>query len=110
MTPRRAPPARPAPLARLHDPLVTPETVAAAPELAVLALLDHALDVTRLALLAAQPSLVGEPPPWRVTTELRAATRVLRAALALERAAAAYRRAVLAALHDGPASDNDVPC
>lgn len=109
MTLRRAPPACPAPPAHLHEPLVTPETVAAAPELAILALLDHALDVTRLALLAAQPSLVGEPPPWRVTAELRAATRVLRAALALERAADAYRRTVLAALRDEPSDDTDVP-
>ena len=109
MTLRRAPPARPAALAHVQEPLVTPVTVAAAPELAVLALLDHALDATRLALLAAQPSLIGEPPPWRVTTELRAATRVLRATLALERAVADYRRAVFAVLHDDPGDDPDVP-
>jgi hypothetical protein len=40
-------------------PLVTPEEIAAAPELAVLAILAHAADVARCALFASYPELLS---------------------------------------------------
>ena len=88
---------------------ITPETFAAAPELAVLALLDETLRVTRGALLAAQPALVGEPPPWRVSLDLIAAQRLLRDAAKLERSIVRYRHHVLRVLHDAPDRDDDLP-
>ena len=92
-----------------RDPRVTPETLVGAPELAVLALLDESRRIACLALLAAQPALVGEPPSWRVTPELLAAARLLRDATKLERSIARYRRCVLQALHDEPERDDDPP-
>ena len=64
---------------------ITPEIVAAAPELAVLALLDETLRVTRDALLAAQPGLarLDQPIVW-------------------------YRECVLRILHDAPERDDDL--
>jgi hypothetical protein len=87
---------------------VNPETLVGAPELAVLALLDESLRIAALALVAAQPALVGEPPSWRITPELKAAARVLRDASKLEEAIARYRRCVVLALHDEPDND-DLP-
>jgi hypothetical protein len=89
--------------------LVTPETLVGAPELAVLALLDDSLRVARLALLAAQPALVGEPPSWRVTPELIAAAQLLRDAATLERSIARYRRCAMQVLHDEPERDDETP-
>ena len=88
---------------------VTPETIGAAPELAVLALLDESLRIAALSLVAAQPALVGEPPSWRVTSELIAAARLLRDARKLERSIARYRRCVLQVLRDEPERDDDLP-
>jgi hypothetical protein len=88
---------------------VTPETLGGAPELAVLALLDENLRIAALSLLAAQPALVGEPPSWRVTSELIAAARLLRDARKLERSIARYRRCVLQMLRDEPERDDDLP-
>ena len=89
--------------------LITPETLAAAPELAVLALLDETLRVTRDALLAAQPALLGEPPAWRVDVDLSAARRLLQDAARLERSIVRYRQCVLRILHDAPERDDDLP-
>jgi hypothetical protein len=86
---------------------ITPEMIAAAPELAVLALLDEALRVTRDALLAAQPSLVGEPPAWRVDPELVAARRLLRDVATIERSVAHYWQGVLRRLDDTADRDDD---
>jgi hypothetical protein len=88
---------------------ITPETFAAAPEFAVLALLDETLRVTRDALLAAQPSLIGQPPPWRVDRELVAARSLLRDAAKLERAIVHYRECVLRALRDSADRYDDLP-
>ena len=97
---------------RLSTPVlqrhVTPETLAAAPELAVLALLDETLRITADALLAAQPALIGDPPTWRVTVELIAARRLLRDATRLGAAIADYRRIVVQMLDDAPGND-DLP-
>lgn len=91
------------------EPQVTPETLAGAPELAVLAVLDENLRIAALALLAAQPALVGEPPSWRVTPELSAAARLVRDATKLEQSIARYRRCVLQVLHDEPDRDDELP-
>lgn len=88
---------------------ITPETFAAAPELAVLALLDETLRITRNALLAAQPALIGEPPAWRVDVDLIAARRLLQDAAKLEQSIVRYRRCVLRVLHDTPDRDDDPP-
>ena len=88
---------------------ITPEILAAAPELAVLALLDETLRVTRDALLAAQPGLVGEPPAWRVDVDLSAARRLLQDAARLEQSIVCYRECVLRILHDAPERDDDLP-
>ena len=107
MSRRRGAAPRATPVAR-DEPHITPETLAAAPELAVLALLEETLRITGHALLAAQPALIGEPPPWRVSAELLAATRLLRDASRLARAVANYRRCVLHVLRDEPDYD-DLP-
>lgn len=92
-------------------PNLTPETLARAPELALLAILDSTLRIVALALLAAQPALVGDPPSWRVTPELLAARPVLRHARTLERAIDGYRRCVVRTLHDrhDAVPDDDLP-
>jgi hypothetical protein len=88
---------------------ITPEAFAAAPELAVLALLAETLRVTGGALLAAQPALVGEPPAWRVAPDLLAARRLLRDAARLERSIVRYRELVLRLIHDAPEPNDDLP-
>jgi len=102
MTTRRAGPTS----TRCHERNVTPVDLILAPELAVLAVLDHALSITADAMLAAQPALLGEPPPWRVAPDLLAARRLLRCATRLARATAHYRRCVLPAA-DAHQTDDD---
>ena len=101
-------PAHPAPVASSLC-RITPETLAAAPELAVLALLAETLHVTRDALLAAQPALVGEPPAWRVDVDLIAARHLLQDAAKLEHSIVRYRQCLLRVLHDAPDHDDDPP-
>ena len=103
---RRLVPSRTPPCPSSDEPPITPLTLAQAPELAVLTLLDETLRIAGYALLAAQPALVGDPPSWRVTAELLAAKRLLRDATRLASAVAHYRRSVLLALHH--ASHNDL--
>ncbi len=81
----------------------------AAPELVLLALLAETLRVARHALLAAQPALAGEPPAWRVESDLVAARRLLRDAATLERSIVRYRELVLQRVHDAPEPDDDLP-
>ncbi len=88
---------------------ITPETFAAAPELAVIALLDETLRVTRQAIVAAQPALVGEPPAWRVDPDLISARRLLRDVTKLERSIVHYRRGVLRVLYDAAERIDDLP-
>lgn len=83
---------------------VTVPDVVRAPELAILALLDQALRISAEALLAAQPALLGEPPSWRVASELLAARRLLLCASRLSRAIVNYRSCVL---HAPDAEDRD---
>ncbi|MCC7386899.1 MAG: hypothetical protein IT384_33995 [Deltaproteobacteria bacterium] len=86
------------------DTPVTPEDLAAAPELAVVILLEHAIAVTADALLAAHPALIGEPPAWRVTKDLIAARHLLRAASRLARTIVLYRDCVLPLVRDRPSN------
>jgi len=92
---------------RRHELNVTPTDLLLAPELAVLALLDQALRIAAEALLAAQPALLGEPPPWRVTPDLLAARRFLQCATRLARATAHYRRCVLPPTDTDRCDDDD---
>jgi hypothetical protein len=100
-------PSRTSPCPSFDEPPITPLTLAEAPELALLALLDETLRIAGHALLAAQPALVGDPPAWRVTPELLAAKRLLRDATRLAAAIAHYRRSVLLALHHASDIDRD---
>ena len=86
---------------------VTVPDVVRAPELAVLALLDQALRISAEALLAAQPALLGEPPSWRVTSELLAARRLLLCGARLARALLNYRSCVLHAPDAEDRGDHD---
>ena len=108
MTRRRAASSQASPTTVSDEPHITPETLAGAPELAVIAILEETLRITGDALLAAQPALLGEPPPWRVTADLIAARRLLRHAATLGRAVADYRHCVLQQLHDEP-DDDELP-
>ena len=76
-----------------------------APELAVVALVDHALDTLRLALLAEHPLLdddlaAPDDPPVQ-----RRARAVLDHAARLRRALDAYRREVRRVLRELPGDD-----
>lgn len=94
-------PARLSPLA--------PKLLAAAPELAALALLDRALAVAVRALLAEHPTLALLPEPGRVEATTVARARQLLAAIRpLRRAVACYRLAVRKSLLPHPA-DDDLP-
>lgn len=74
-----------------------PEALDLAPELAILAALDHTLELALHALVAAHPQL-GDPecPAWArdPAPAHHAAQRIVHAAPALTEALDAYRRAV----------------
>jgi hypothetical protein len=75
----------------------TPAELDEAPELAMLAALDHTLEIALRALVAAHPQLGdSECPAWvRQTSAARdAADRILEASRPLAHAIDAYRRAV----------------
>jgi hypothetical protein len=90
-----------------RDLCVTLPHIVVAPELAVLAALDQTLRFSAAAMLAAQPALLGDPPPWRLEPELLAARRLLDCATRLARAIARYRRCVLPAAEDANDGDHD---
>jgi hypothetical protein len=52
------------PVLGAESPL-NPSDLAAAPELALISTVEHVLELMTLALIAAHPDLVGEPPLWR---------------------------------------------
>jgi hypothetical protein len=92
-----------------NPPRLLPQIIRAAPELAVLALLDDAARTALVALLAQHPTLADlggprEPPTLRRARRLAAATSALRDAL--DR----YREGVMGDLADVPDSpDDDLP-
>ena len=69
--------------------------LAAAPELATLAVLDHALAVCVTTLLAEHPTLGHELRPEPEPPSLREARRLIAATHRFRRAIARYRNAVL---------------
>lgn len=86
-------------------PWPTPPELAENPELAVLALLDAALDLAVSALLALYPELADpERPYWirRPSPDLDRAATLTRRAHALQDAIAAYRRTLPPATDDLP--------
>ena len=91
----------------------TPETLMRAPHLAVLDVIDSALDTASWALFADYPGLMGEPHPWKPEpADDIAARRLLGQIAAFSRALARYRRAIAPLLEPEPAataSDDDVP-
>jgi hypothetical protein len=86
---------------------LSPRYLAAAPELAVLAMLDRALMIAVQVLIAEHPTLAAHPaPPDHDPPSLREARRLVRAARTLRRGLARYRLAVRAALL-APDSETD---
>ena len=88
-------------------PPLCPAHLAAAPELAALSIVEHALHSTLLALLAAHPSLDDFAEPHEPPS-LRLARRLVSATANLERVLALYRAAVYDAFLPLPVSD-DLP-
>lgn len=100
--------------ARIHPPTPTsrptPRDLVAAPELAVLAALQHILELSTFALLAMHPDLESEPSYLRPpNSHAVLADQVIRLATRLENATARYYDAVLADLRRPDARDDDIP-
>lgn len=93
----------------LADPNPTPDKLVDAPELAVFAILEHTLRIAGLALLAAQPAILGEPPAWRLTPDVLAAKRVLRRVRHLENAIDRYQQLVRQSVDEDDADDDHTP-
>ena len=90
-----------------HRQSLEPRLLAAAPELAALALLDAALTVCATALLAAHPTLGHELRLDPAAPSLRAAGRLLASIDRLQHAVTRYRDAVLDALAPPDADRQD---
>lgn len=88
--------------------LVDPRLLAQAPELAALALLDAALELSVRALLAEHPTLELDEPRLEPLS-LRCAQRVLTAVYPLQRAVHRYREVVIAATRVTTKEDDDLP-
>lgn len=89
---RRSPPD-----SRALDPVPTPDDLDRAPELAILAALDHTLELATAALVCAHPELCDpERPYWlgSPTRSLTLAKTLVRRTHGLKRAIRAYRRAL----------------
>lgn len=78
----------------------TPPEIGRAPEVALLAVLDHALDVAAAAIVAAHPNILDDEPFYRRLDrpEMKAADQILTRARRLRDALDRYRCAI-AALH-----------
>lgn len=76
----------------------TPPEIDHAPEVALLAVLDHALDIAAAAVVAAHPNLLDDEPFYRQLgrPEMKAADAILTRARRLRDALNRYRRAVAA--------------
>lgn len=88
----------------------TPPEIDRAPEVALLAVLDHALDVVATAIVAAHPNLLDDEPFYRHLDrpELKAADAILTRARRLRDALHRYRR-VIAALHASAETTPEAP-
>ena len=96
------------PLSAREAIFVDPRLLAQAPELAALALLDVALELSVRALLAEHPTLELKEPPLEPLS-LRRAQRVLSAVFPLQRAVHRYRDVVVAATRATTKADDDLP-
>ncbi len=89
----------------------TPVDYIVAPELAALTIVDHAIDVAILGLIAAHPSLVDEAAPYWVrdgdSRPIRLGRALRSRAAKLQRQLRQYRDAVLAEAED--LYDQDLP-
>ncbi len=82
--------------------LACPQELAAAPELAVLALLDNTLQQTIFALFAAHPELVDNHTfelSWSAGPDLWLADAIYNQAVALQHSIGRYQEALTAARH-----------
>jgi len=89
---RRDPPA-----SRALDRIPTPDDLADSPELAILAALDHTLELAASALACAHPELLDPERPYWLGPPTRAVTvaqTLVRRTRGLQRALRAYREAV----------------
>jgi hypothetical protein len=104
---RRSPPQ-----SRALDRVPTPDDLERAPELAILAALDHTLELATAALVCAHPELRDpERPYWLAspTRSLALATSLLRRTHGLQRALHAYRRALEIRRRHENSTDLDAP-
>jgi hypothetical protein len=87
-----------------------PPEIEHAPEVALLAVIDHALDILAAAVVAAHPNLTDDEPFYRQLhrPEVKAADAILTHARRLRVALGRYRRAI-AALHAETVSDQSSP-
>jgi len=94
------------------DPTPTPDDLECAPELAILAALDHTLELAIAALVCAHPELRDpERPYWlgSPTHSLTLAKTLVRRTHALQRAIRAYRRALeMRRRHENPTELDDL--
>ena len=95
------------PLRTRRAPLVQPELLAQAPELAALGLLDVALAISARALLAEHPTLAEFGNPALEPATLLRARRVLARIEPLQRALRHYRAAVIALARAAAETDDD---
>lgn len=96
------------PLSAREAIFVDPRLLAQAPELAALALLDVALELSVRALLAEHPTLELKEPGLEPLS-LRLAQRLLATVYPLQRAVHRYRAAVVAATRVTTKEDDDLP-
>lgn len=96
------------PLSAREAIFVDPRLLAQAPELAALALLDVALEISVRALLAEHPTLELKEPQLEPLS-LRHAQRVLSAVYPLQRAVRRYCDAVVAAVRATTKEHDDLP-
>jgi hypothetical protein len=90
--------------------LPTPQELIAAPELAVLASLEHAIELTSRMLVAAHPELIGERSHLHpLDLQATFAQRLLHLAMLLTNATTRYQAAVFAALHEPDSVHDDIP-
>jgi hypothetical protein len=88
----------------------TPPEIERAPEVALLAALDHALDIAAAAVVAAHPNLLDDEPAYRHLDrpEMKAADAILTRARRLRDALDRYRRAI-ALLHANVDPEREPP-
>ena len=108
MAPSRCNRAMASPLSAREAIFVDPRLLAQAPELAALALLDVALELSVRALLAEHPTLELKEPRLEAPS-LRRAQRVLTTVYPLQRAVHRYRETVVAATQATTKEDDGLP-